>query len=427
MIRRWYYIPALLFLLLTLASGIWLRLQWSWPQWMMFRADYLTHGHSHAALLGWGFLAMMGLVLEAGTRPMRLPRYLVVGLGMLTAAVTLFLFVVFVSGGYTPFSILLSTIHMFLGYGLAWIFFRNARNDENIGARNFLEGAVFWMVTATAGTWMLAAGRSLPSFWMDASVQFYLHVLFNGWFLFALCGLAYRYLIPAGYHDKVWPFWMMMAGLLPSLIPQLSLEEPSLLMISVGLAGTVLFAGGGLAVIGLTIRSLTGNRTRHINSGHYSAPQVRWISMELLWMGLIGGALILLLPVPMAWPSFREIWLQSDFLVIGFIHLHLLVVVSTLLLFAILQRFVSRQKLKRPSALVRAGTLIYICGTVAMVFLLFLTGILQVTAVNPFYSVQKMLFYSGVVTLTGLVILFVPVIRNGLRGPLRQAERQSSG
>ena len=406
MIRKWYYIPALLFLVLTLVSGIWLRLQWAWPQGMLFLADYLIHGHSHVALLGWAFLGLMGLVLEAGTIRRTLPRRSVTTLGILTALVTLVLFIAFVREGYAPLSIALSTVHMLLGYGLAWIFFRKAVGEGNPGSQYFLEGAVFWMVMATAGIWLLAVGRGLPPFWVDASVQFYLHILFNGWFLFALCGLAFRYFIDPEYRHITWPFWIMMVGLVPALIPQLPLQEPSYAVVLSGLAGSLLFAAGGLAVLGFTLRSLTGRRP-YANNGysHGTGHQPRWVCKELLWSGLIGAVPVLLLPVAMAWPPFREIWLHSDFLVIGYIHLHLLVVVSTLLLFGILQRLFKSQQTDRVMKMLHAGALLYLTGSIGMVILLFLTGIMQVTGNTVFFPVQKSLFYTGLITLAGILII----------------------
>ncbi len=408
MIRKWYYIPALLFLILTLVSGIWLRLQWAWPQWMLFRADYLIHGHSHVALLGWAFLGLMGLVLEAGTIRRTLPRRSVTGLGILTIVITLVLFIAFIHEGYAPLSIALSTVHMLLGYGLAWIFFRNAVREGNPGSQYFLEGAVFWMVMATAGTWLLAVGRGLPPFWLDASVQFYLHILFNGWFLFALCGLAYRYFIDPEYRNMTWPFWLMMVGLLPALIPQLQLQEPSYAAVLSGLAGALLFATGGLAVLGLTLRSLTGRRSDAGNvyaHTHATGHQPHWVCKELLWSGLIGAVPVLLLPVAMAWPPFREIWLHSDFLVIGYIHLHLLLVVSTLLLFGILQRLFHLRQIGRVRKMLHAGAWLYLTGSIAMVTLLFLTGIMQVSGKMVYFPVQKSLFFTGFITLAGILII----------------------
>jgi hypothetical protein len=348
MIARWFYLPSLLFLLLALLSGTWLRLQWGWPQWqvlgldlpwtLFFNAEYLLHGHSHVALLGWTFLALAGLVLEAGARRSRLPVRSLKVLAALVTLVTVVLFIAFIRDGYAPLSIAMSTIHMLLGYILAWIFFRHARTDSNTGARYFLEGAVFWMVMATAGPWLLAIGRGLSPFWLDAAVQYYLHLFFNGWLLFGLAGLSWRYLVNPRFHKLTWPFWLMMAGLLPALLPRLGPLAPEMLSISgsvitaAGLAGGALFAAGGLAVVWFTFVSIRDSR-----SSWRMSPETR-IGISLLWIGLGGSLPVLMLPVIMAWPPVGDWWMQSDFLTIGFIHLHLLVAVSFLLLFAVIQR-----------------------------------------------------------------------------------------
>ncbi len=446
MIVRWFYYPSLAFLLLALLSGTWLRLQWGWPQWqimgvelpwtLFFRSEFLLHGHSHVALLGWTFLALAGLVLEAGTRRAQLPVRTLKVLAALTIMVTLVLFAAFVRDGYAPLSIALSTMHMLLGYVLAWIFFRHARSDSNIGSRYFLEGAVFWMVMATAGPWLLAAGRGLPPFWMDAAVHYYLHVLFNGWLLFGLAGLAWRYVVHPRYRQMVWPFWLMMAGLLPALLPRLGpgaaemLNLPDLIVTTAGVAGSVLFATGGMAVVYYSIAS---KRDRKSESG---------AGKILLWVGLGGSLPVLLLPVFMSWPPLRDLWAQSDFMTVGFIHLHLLVVVTTLLVYAILQRLISgfnggtdssgtdaygringaRRPLTSlfmtgifpPAAEIRArrfrhllrwGILFFAAGSLAMVFLLILTGLFQLSGSLPPYPVQKTLFHAGLLALLGAMLL----------------------
>ena len=457
MIARWFYLPSLLFLLLALLSGTWLRLQWGWPQWqilglelpwvLFFRTDYLLHGHSHVALLGWTFLALAGLVFEAGTRRNRLPVRPLRVLAALAILVTILLFIAFVRDGYAPLSIALSTIHMLVGYVLAWIFFRHARTDSNKGSRYFLEGAVFWMVMATAGPWLLAAGRGLSPFWMDAAVQYYLHVFFNGWLLFGLAGLSWRYLIQPRYHQQVWPFWLMMAGLLPALLPQLGpgtadmLNLPGLLVTGTGIAGNALFATGGMAVVAYTVISL-GKSKRSVKPGDI-----------LLWFGLAASLPVLLLPVFMAIPSVYAIWIRSDFLAIGFIHLHLLAVVTSLLLYAILRRTIPAPllegngngnpysatgessadhlpprrpltslfttdhpsplpdyRMKRFRLLLRSGTLLYIAGTLSMVSLLILTGILQLAGLLPPFPVQETLFITGLVTLLGASLTTAAVI-----------------
>ncbi len=446
MIARWFYLPSLLFLLLALLSGTWLRMQWGWPQWkllgfelpwsLFFRAEYLLHGHSHVALLGWTFLALAGLVLEAGTRRFRLPVRSLKVTSALIILTTFALFIAFVRDGYAPIPIALSTVHMLLGYVFAWIFFRHARSDGNIGSRYFLEGAVFWMVMASAGPWLLAAGRGLSPFWLDAAVHFYLHLLFNGWLLFGLAGLSWRYLVDRRFRQTAWPFWLMMAGLLPALLPQLGPETaavlhlPGFVVIAAGITGSVLFATGGIAVVIYTMVSLSKNKRSTQPGG------------SLLWFGLAGSLPVLLLPVFMAIPSVHAIWTRSDFLVIGFIHLHLLAVVTSLLLYAILERLttgllvdenvqtvragsenaanqgplrrpltslftmdhappVPEKRMKKFRILLRTGILFYIAGILAMVLLLILTGILQMSGLLPPYPVQKTLFHTGLFTLIG--------------------------
>lgn len=420
LVKKWFYIPAMLFLTLTLISGVWLRLQWSWPQFFLFRADYLIHGHSHAALLGWIFLGFAGLVLETGTIRRTLPVRLLKFLGGTIVFITMALFVIFIRDGYNPLSIILSTLHMLLGYIIAWLFFRHARQDSHVAGQLFLEGAVFWMIIATAGTWLLALGKELPTIWIDIAVQFYLHVLFKGWFVFALSGLAFRFMIDTNRKKTIWPFWLMMAGLIPSLFPQLELE--SHLFTIIGLVGTILYGVGGLAIVWFVVRSNMIYRRR-------------WFCIELMWTGIAGSVLVFCLPVAVALPAVRHIWLNSDLLVIGYIHLLLLVTVSSLLLFAIIQRIASVRILiamvsgrveyynvrfasiglptVRPvfGILLRTGSWLFIAGSISMVTALFVTGVFQISGNIPPFQVQKLLFFTGLTALTGVLIMLTAVRR----------------
>jgi hypothetical protein len=396
-----FYLPALIFLFLTLLSGVWLRYQWTWPGGMIFRADFLIHGHSHVALLGWVFLGLMGMTLESGTDRRRLPFRFTAITGFLTAVTTVLLFLAFVRDGYAPASIILSTIHMILGYILAGIYFRCTSGIARLADRHFLDGAVFWMILATAGTWMLAAGQGLSPFWMHVSVRFYLHILFFGWFMFALAGFACRYMAGPDQKSETWPFWLMTAGLLPSLLPHLDpgrygawgfTGDLPWWYTMAGTAGTLLYGIGGIAVLFMLFRS------GYIRS-------VRWRFPILLWTGIAGAAFVFILPVITSFPAIRGIWMQSDFLVIGFIHLHLLVTVTSLLLFMLLNRRI----IKGPQRYfgLNAGAFLFTTGNVAMVLLLFMTGFFQIAGILPPWPVQKMLFYTGSVSLTGLGMLLL--------------------
>lgn len=420
-ISRWFYLPSLLFLLLALISGTWLRLQWGWPQWQLlgkdlpwflfFRTEYLLHAHSHVALLGWVFLALAGLILEAGTHRNRLPVRTIRVLAALIILVTIILFVAFIRDGYAPLSIAMSTVHMLFGYVFAWIFFRHARSDGNKGSCYFLEGAVFWMVMASAGPLLLALSRGLSPFWMDVAVHYYLHVLFNGWLLFGLAGLSYRYYIHPRYYRRVWPFWLMLTGLLPAFLSRLEPEKASFIVVSYsaqsvsGIIGSIMFAAGGMGVVFYTIISQWSRK------GLWRPEKI------LFWTGLTGSLLVFLLQAAMAWPPVALMWTQSDFLRVGYIHLHLLGVVTTLLLYGLMVRMVPWSGMKKTMPQFplfrisyRIGVLLFIFGVLAMIILLLLIGVFQLFEYPFRYPAQKLLFFTGLLTIPGIALLIVVII-----------------
>ena len=60
---RYFILPALLYLTISLMGGMWIRLQWAVPTWTLFTTKFMIHAHSHLALLGWLFLALFRLLL----------------------------------------------------------------------------------------------------------------------------------------------------------------------------------------------------------------------------------------------------------------------------------------------------------------------------------------------------------------------------
>lgn len=110
--------------------------------------------------------------------------------------------VFFTLEGYAASSITFSSLHIFLSYYFAYLYFRYERMDLNPTVRNFYNAAVFWMVISSIGPGLLAAGSGLTPFWMESAIGFYLHLQFNGWFIFFLTGFAYHFLIIKHYRGN---------------------------------------------------------------------------------------------------------------------------------------------------------------------------------------------------------------------------------
>ncbi|GAB4413878.1 MAG: hypothetical protein OHK0039_21230 [Bacteroidia bacterium] len=193
---RW----ALLNLFVAASLGVLLRFAFVQELlWLKFR--YVLHAHSHTAMLGWAYPALVALLVRSFLPDTTLHRAYswlfwlgqVAVLGMLLS---------FPVQGYGPVSIACSTLHMLVSYGFAWQFGRDLRQAPPGPARWTARAALYWMVGASLGLWAMGPVIVLglqgsTTYYM--AVQFFLHFQFNGWYLFAVLAVLLRYLEDRGW------------------------------------------------------------------------------------------------------------------------------------------------------------------------------------------------------------------------------------
>lgn len=163
--------------------------------WMKFRN--VLHGHSHVAMLGWVYLALYALLVNAFVDPQKGPsKYnLLFWLTQLSVVGMLFSFPML---GYAPGSIAFSTLHTLLAYVFAYYFLRDLKPQGEgpfLFSRLFAQAAVVFMLISTLALWATAPiviNGGKGSAWYYAVIQFFLHFQFNGWFLFAIIALFVR-------------------------------------------------------------------------------------------------------------------------------------------------------------------------------------------------------------------------------------------
>jgi hypothetical protein len=188
-LRRWFYLPALFWLIAAASIGIWIRLEWYAPMQDFFRTQDLIHAHTHAALLGWVYLVMSGFTLRHFIRretAIRVLRPMSAGLQL----VNLGMLVSFALQGYAFWSILFSAAHLFLTLWLAVLYVMRpaSRSDASL-SRRFAASAWFWQVVSGFGPIILAAtggmSGALAEFWLGS----YLFLLLNGWIIFIMLSM----------------------------------------------------------------------------------------------------------------------------------------------------------------------------------------------------------------------------------------------
>ncbi len=327
-----------------------------------FRFKPLLHAHSHVAMLGWLFIALMVFLLEDADRGDGRGRHRRL-LGLAQVAVVGML-VSFPVQGYGVVSIVFTTLHMLLSYGLAVLAWRSTRLWVPSGSRRLVRIAIWMMVLSTLGVWamgpILASGLfgSELYYW---SIQFFLHFQFNGWFWFAALALWSRWAETHGAGEPMDPFtirlWLVSAVLTFALAIAWSERHwPIMAINSVGVL-LQLWAGWRTArSIGTTQRKL-----------FEKAPLWAW---RCVTYALIGMGLKVLMQTVVAVPHVAEMALTIRNYVIGFIHLNMLAAI-TLMLFAMA---LLRGWLVSTDRLVRIGLSLFTSGVLLSEASLFVQG-----------------------------------------------------
>lgn len=387
MLIRWLYIPGLFYLVLVFASGAWLRWQWAEPAWTFFNAGYLTHAHSHVAVLGWAFCMLAGFLFQHAIRWDEVPKNVFrITMGALHLSI-IGMAVTFTWQGYGGWSIGFSTLHMLVGYVIAVLYFKYEREEMPGVLRNFYSAAIWWLVISTIGPWLLAFGPAMPPFWMDAGIEFYLHTQFNGWLTFGVLGLALQYAWHRGFkltQVTQWGFGLLLVGTLPALIPMLDQDQLDNILSRIGTAGSLMHAVGGLLIAGWLIRIMRQQRLS-------------------LWMGLaiLTGISFIIKQIMLgivAFPAMAELVMGYRFLVVGYLHLLLLGFISTALLAGWFRNIPGRKAWVN-----RSSTVAYLVGVGATLGLLLYYGACQLFGWIPMFSMQHMLLIAGLVALSGSV------------------------
>lgn len=317
---------ALLNLLFVALIGVILRykIAFSLP---FIDQKHLLHGHSHFAFAGWVTHAIMLLLvnyLAAQKGDQMISRYKwVINANLVTAYGMLISFPV---QGYGVCSILFSTLSIFVSYVFAVMYWKdlNSLAEKSIG-HWWMKAALLFNVLSSAGAFSLAfmmATKNLHQDWYLASVYFFLHFQYNGWFFFACMGLATAKFLPGvklSTQKKI--FWLFASACIPAyVLSALWLPIPGWAYVIVILAAFSQ-ATGWVLVLGQIktqasfIRGSTGKS-----------------AALLITLSCIALSIKLLLQLGSTVPALSTVAFGFRPIVIGYLHLILLGVISLFLL-----------------------------------------------------------------------------------------------
>lgn len=176
-----------------------------------FSQKNIQHAHSHFAFAGWithtlyvlliYFILKKGPVLNTKNYSRIIIANLICSYGMLFS---------FFYNGYSVLSIVLSTITIIIACCFAFFYFKDLKKlDDSDPSKSWFKAALWFNIISCVGTFYLAymmASRNFNEHWYLASVYFYLHFQYNGFFIFSCFGLFFSQsttLLPQFKYDKL--------------------------------------------------------------------------------------------------------------------------------------------------------------------------------------------------------------------------------
>ncbi len=394
--RKWLLV-ALGNLLVATCIGALLRFAFvAEVSWLHFKS--FLHAHSHVAMLGWIYLALAVLLVPTFTSDSEAKRERYDLLFWATQVAVLGMLFSFPWQGYGPVSISFSVVHIICSYIFALWLWRAVPYRGELSVL-FLRLALGFMLLSTIAIWMM--GPIMATSWRGSifyymAVQFYLHFQFNGWFLFGVLALFFRYLEHQGFSLQAFPRrWF--TGLLVS-----SCVLTYALAVAWGNPTWPVFLTNSIGVL-LQLAALLVFVAWFWPQRQLLLSRLSRSSRVLLSIGLLSFAGKILMQSVVAVPIVAQAAYTIRNYVIGFIHLILLgAVTGAILSYAIHWRYLTVDK-----RTARIGLWLIFGGFVGSELLLFLQGTMLWGTLGFLPAYYELLFGLSALIPIGIAVFLI--------------------
>lgn len=361
--------------------------------------QFLMHGHSHVAMLGWVYLMLYCLIFHFFIPKENQQKTIYNRLFWVTEIAVIGMMIDFPVQGYAFASILFSTLHIFCSYWFCYLIWKDAK-PSIFPEKRMLKTALFFMVFSTLGVWCLGPAVGImgkASAFYQIAIQFFLHFQFNGWFLFAVLALFFKkskLKIDDKKFSKFYNLFVIGTLLTLALPVSWSLSNPIFYWINV--VGVILQLCSAVVFIQL-IRP------------QFEAFFGLLSSLEKIVYGfaLLSLALKIVIQLVVLVPELAHVSHQIRNFVIGYIHLTMLGIITGFLFgFAFQNGFIDSK-----NTIQKWGTILFLLGFVATEILLFLQGIWLFLNNGSIPNYYLNLFLSSIFLPTGLLMLTIGITK----------------
>ena len=391
---KFLYLYAFTLFILSAFYGLLMRWNFAFPT-KFIPYQNLLQSHSHVAFLGWGYLIVIGAILfYFVSDAAKQHKVYKATLGILLVTIPLML-ISFPSGGYKVFSIVLLAVFGLTSYVLSFRILKDLQGN-NTSAKLIRYGIYYYLLSSLA-TWFLAyviVNQGKTDLYYN-TVYFYLHFLYNGFFVFALFGLLFKIfetqqMIISEKLQKSFFFFLNIACI-PAYTLSVLWSTDFLLFNIVGFVASVLQFVSLVFLFKILQQAFS---------------QISWnfTSKWLLKFAVISYSIKIISQILSAFPYIVEKSLAlKPFFIIGYLHLFTLGFLSVLL-FLILDQL---GKINLQNKISKVGILLFLSGVFITEALLFLQGFLFLFQFNVLKNYPLILLIFSFLMVFGLLVVFV--------------------
>ncbi|AUP79005.1 hypothetical protein [Flavivirga eckloniae] len=377
-----------------IAALMGLVLRYTYIDPIKFNYRFLTHAHSHVAMLGWVYLMLFTLIVHYFV-PEKKPVF--DRLFWITELAVVGMMLSFPFQGYAAVSISFSTLHIFCSYYFVYLIWKHQRTDSSVTG-NLLKASLLFMLLSTVGVWCLGPAVSMlgqASAFYQIAIQFFLHFQFNGWFLIA--GLAVFFHVLNIKNSKLFKYFfslLMTSTILTLALPVQWFAPHSILLYinGVGVCLQILMLVFFLKLVYPRLRILFKEQSKLVN--------------VILGFSMFCFVLKTVLNVLTLFPEFSTVVYEHRNFIIGFIHLVMLGVISGFLFAFILQN-----QLVTFNKTLNIGIFFFVIGFVFTELLLGIQGCMFYfgKGLLPYYHL--LLFLFSLLLPFGICFLLINIVR----------------
>jgi hypothetical protein len=361
-----------------------------------FNQKNLQYAHSHFAFSGWIAQTLFLLLINTlgsslGVKRTRVYEILlgvnwIVAVGML---------ITFSMSGYAFNSIFFSTLSIVVALVFALLFWRDSRKISNQTVVLWYKYALFFMILSTLGTFYLMVmmgTKTVEQHAYLASVYWYLHFQYNGWFFFAGMGLLYHYFgkVSTSFAENILPVKLLGWSCIPAYgLSVLWLQLPIWLVIIFAIAALVQAIGWLLVIIQLVKQKVI----LKLEVLSY----IKWLFVIVA----IAGTAKFLLQLGSTIPAISKLAFGFRPIVIAYLHLVLLAFISLMLIV-----YMFMTNIARNSPRAQIGIAVFVLGIALNELLLGMQGIASLSYIL-IPQINYFLFGASLILLAGAALLFI--------------------